>query len=102
MSASGLSRHFAAMRYSVANGRMADVANLRIHALVPLEAHQRAHRHAELPDLRGAAGLRRIDDEAGGEHIAADPHPISAGGVVGCGRRSGGRFQWRHERTFGG
>src|SRR5580700_1470417 len=30
----------------------------------PLEAHQRAHRHAELPDLVGAAELGQIDDEA--------------------------------------
>jgi hypothetical protein len=42
---------------------------------MPLEAHQRAHRHAELSDLFGAAEIRQIDDEARGEHIAADLHP---------------------------
>src|ERR1700732_792766 len=71
----GPSRHYAATRYSVANGGIADMANLRLHALMPLEAHQRAHRHAELPDLFGAAQFRQIDDEARREHIAADLHP---------------------------
>jgi hypothetical protein len=42
---------------------------------MPLEAGQRAHRHAELPDLLGAAEIRQIDDEARGEHVAADLHP---------------------------
>ena len=36
---------------------------------MPRECHQRAHRHAELPDLVGAAELRQVDDEASGEHI---------------------------------
>src|SRR5580700_3618106 len=68
----GPSRHYAATRYSVANGGIADMANLRVHALMPLEAHQRAHRHAELPDLLGAAEIRQIDDEAGRQNIGAD------------------------------
>src|SRR5271169_3623386 len=41
-------------------------------ALMPLEAYQRAHRHAELADLIGAAELGQIDDEAGGQDLGAD------------------------------
>jgi hypothetical protein len=63
------------MRYSVANGGIADMAKLRAHGQMPLEADQRAHRHAELPDLFGAAQTRQIDDEAGRQHIGADLHP---------------------------
>jgi hypothetical protein len=37
--------------------------------LVPVERHQRAHRHAKLPDFVGAAEVRQIDDETGGEHL---------------------------------
>ena len=40
-------------------------------ALMPLEADQRAHRHAELPDFCGAAEVRQIDDEAGRQHFGA-------------------------------
>jgi hypothetical protein len=40
--------------------------------LMAFEAHQRAHRHAELSDLFSAAELRQIDDEAGGQHVGAD------------------------------
>src|SRR6516165_460145 len=40
--------------------------------LVPLETYQRAHRHAELPDLVGAAEVGQIDDETGGQHFGAD------------------------------
>src|SRR6516225_2827073 len=36
------------------------------------EAHQRAHRHAELSDLFGAAQFRQIDDETGGQNLGAD------------------------------
>ena len=56
---------------------MADMANLRVHALMPLEAHQRAHRHAELPDLLGPAEIGQVDDETGGQHIGADLRPKS-------------------------
>ena len=38
---------------------------------VPLERDQRAHRHVELAQLVGAAELRQVDDEAGGEHLGA-------------------------------
>src|SRR6185312_10401371 len=41
-------------------------------ASMPLEAHQRAHRHAELADLVGAAEVRQVDDEAGGQDFGAD------------------------------
>ena len=37
---------------------------------MPLEGDQRAHRHVELAQLVGAAEIRQIDDEAGGEHLA--------------------------------
>ena len=39
--------------------------------LMPLERNQRAHRHVELAQLVGAAEVRQVDDEAGGEHIGA-------------------------------
>ena len=39
---------------------------------MPLEGDQRAHRHVELAQLVGAAELRQVDDEAGGEHLGAD------------------------------
>ena len=39
---------------------------------MPLEADQRAHRHVELAQLVGAAELRQVDDETGGEHLGAD------------------------------
>jgi hypothetical protein len=54
---------------------MADVANLRVHALMPFETDQRAHRHAELSDLLGAAQIGQIDDEAGRQNIGADLQP---------------------------
>ena len=47
---------------------VAAVFGLMISAL---ERDQRAHRHAELPDLVGAAELRQVDDEAGREHLGA-------------------------------
>ena len=40
--------------------------------LMPLERDQRAHRHVELAQLVGAAELRQVDDEAGGEHVGAE------------------------------
>jgi len=38
---------------------------------VPLEAHERADRNVELPDLVGAAELRQVDDEARRQHLGA-------------------------------
>ena len=35
------------------------------------KGHQRAHRHLELPQLVGAAEVRKIDDEAGREHLCS-------------------------------
>src|ERR1700691_3634366 len=40
--------------------------------LMPLEADERAYRHAELPDFFRAAEVGQIDDEAGGQTIGAD------------------------------
>ena len=80
----GPSRHFAATRYSLANGGIADMANLRVHALMPFEADQRAHRHAELPDLLGAAQIRQVDDEAGRQHVGADLLQELDGGLRGA------------------
>ena len=45
---------------------------------MPFETDQGAHRHAELPDLLGAAQIRQIDDEAGGQHVGAELHMTKA------------------------
>src|SRR5271165_4610517 len=45
-----------------------------------LEADQRAHRHAELPNLFGATEIRQVNDEAGREHVGADLLEKLAGG----------------------
>ena len=39
---------------------------------MPFESDQRTHRHAELADFLGAAEIRQVDDEAGGDHIGAE------------------------------
>jgi len=39
---------------------------------MPLERHQRAHRHVHRPQLCGIPEIRQIDDEAGGDYIGAD------------------------------
>jgi hypothetical protein len=42
---------------------------------MPVECHQRSHRHVHRPQFRGTAEIRQIDDEAGRHHIGADlPH----------------------------
>ena len=41
----------------------------RPKGLVPVEGHQRAHRHAKLPNFVSAAKIRQIDNETGGEHL---------------------------------
>ena len=51
---------------------------------MPLEAYERAHRHAELSDLVGAAELRQVDDEAGGEHLGAHPAQQLDGALGGA------------------
>jgi hypothetical protein len=51
---------------------------------MPHEAHQHAHRHAELPDLLGAAQIRQVDDEAGRQHIGGDLLQQLAGGFRGA------------------
>ena len=39
---------------------------------MPLERHQRAHRHVHCPQLGGAAQIRQVDDETRRHHIGAD------------------------------
>ena len=40
--------------------------------LMPLERHQRSHRHIHRPQLRRAAKVRQIDDETRRDHFGAD------------------------------
>ena len=44
----------------------------KANASMPLETHQRAHRHVELAQFLGAAEFRQVNDETGGEHFGAE------------------------------
>ena len=39
---------------------------------MPVERHQRAHRHVHRAQFGGAAEIRQVDDETGRDHIGAD------------------------------
>ena len=39
---------------------------------MPVERHQRSHRHVHRPQFRRAAEIRQVDDEAGRDHVGAD------------------------------
>jgi hypothetical protein len=39
---------------------------------MPLERHQRSHRHVHRPQLRRTPEIGQIDDETGGDRIGAD------------------------------
>src|SRR5260370_5402711 len=44
----------------------------RVGSLMPVERHQRSHRHIHRAQFRRAAKVRQVDDEAGRDHIGAD------------------------------
>ena len=47
-------------------------AGAGVPPLMPLERHQRAHRHVQRREFFRAAEVGQVDDEAGGDHVGAE------------------------------